>query len=121
MVVGVVAAAVAQVDPAGEGDVPLRVVRVAQHYELLVVRSAAADPLVQQHLAAGRLDVVAEAAVLLLAVREPVQVRTPEQPLDDHPALGGGREQLRDGGPVVAHPLVRIAAPVGEKEMVPFV
>ena len=68
---GVVAAAVAQVDAAGERDVALRALRVPQDDELLVVRAAAPDPLVEQHLAAGGSMSLAEVAVLLLAVRQP--------------------------------------------------
>ena len=75
-------------------------------------------PHVEQALAAGRLDLLAEMPVLLLAEREPVQVRAPDQSLDDH-AAGGGRAQrarhLRAGR--VQH-LVGIAAPVGEHHQV---
>ncbi len=115
---GVVAAAVAQVDAAGERDVAARVAGPAQHHELLVVRAAAPDPLVEQHLAAGRADRLAEVAVLRLAVGQRVEVGTPDQALDDHAALGGPGEQLRHGRAVRAHPLVRVAAPVGEEQVV---
>ena len=47
-VLGVVAAAVAEVDAADEGDVQLGPARVAQDDELLVVRAAEPDPHVQQ-------------------------------------------------------------------------
>ena len=93
VVSGVVAAAVAQVDPAGEGDVPLGRALVPQHHELLVVRAAAPDPLVEQHLAAGGRDRLAEVAVLRLAVRQDVEVRAPDQPLDHHTALRGLRRR----------------------------
>ena len=118
VVVGVVAAGVAQVDTAGEGDVAVGCAGVAQHHQLLVVRSAEAHPLVEQHLAAGRLDRVAEMLVLLLAVGELVQMRAPHQALDDDAAFGGLAEQLGDGGPVVAQSLVGVAAPVGEEQVV---
>lgn len=74
MMIGVVAAAVAQVDAAGERDVPFRCALVSQHHELLVVRPAAPDPLVEQHLAAGCRDRLAEVAVLRLAVGQHVEV-----------------------------------------------
>ena len=91
----VVAAGVAQVDATGEGDVALRRAGVPDHHQLLVMRPAEPDPLVQQHLSPGPLDRLAEMLVLLLAVGEFVQVRTPHQALDDDAALGGLAEQLR--------------------------
>ena len=47
----VVAAAVAQVDPADERDVRGRIVAMPDDEQLLVVRGQPADPLVEQHLA----------------------------------------------------------------------
>ena len=73
-VIFVIATGVAQVDAAGERDVALGFVAVPDHHELLVMRPAESDPLVQQHLSARTLDVVAEMLVLLLAVGELVQV-----------------------------------------------
>ena len=64
-VLDVVAPAVAQVDAADEGDVVLGPVAVAQHHQLLVVRAEAADPHVEQALAARLVDRLAELAVLL--------------------------------------------------------
>jgi hypothetical protein len=93
-VVGVVAAAVAEVDPADERDVELGPAGVPQHDELLVVRSAGAHPHVQQHLAAGPLDPLAEVLVLLGTERQPVPVRAPDQPAHVHPALGRRAEQV---------------------------
>ena len=55
-VVLVVAAGVAQVDPARERDVALRGSRMADDHQLLMVRSAEPDPLIEQHLAACALD-----------------------------------------------------------------
>ena len=115
----VVAAAVAQVDAADERDVASRRARVPEHHQLLVVRAAAADPLVEQHLAAGPLDRLAEVLVLLLAEREPVQVRAPHQALDHHAPLGGGAEQIpATVGPPGRSQLVGVAAPVGEEQVV---
>lgn len=115
---GVVTPAVAQVDPAGEGDVAFRRPRVPQHHQLLVVRAAPADPLVEQHLAAGGGDRLTQVAVLRLAVGQQVEVGAPDQALDHHAPLRGPREELRHGRPVRAQPLVRVAPPVGEEEVV---
>ena len=114
----VVAARMAQVDAACERDIAFGCAGVPDHHQLLVVRPAESDPLVQQHLAACPLDRLAEVPVLLLAVGELVQVRAPYQPLDDDAALGRGAEQLPDRRPVVAHLLVGIATPVGEEHVV---
>ena len=55
----VVAAAVAQVDPADEGDVATPCVYVADQHQLLVVGACRADPLVEDHGSAG-VDVLRE-------------------------------------------------------------
>ena len=89
-----------------------------QHHELLVVRAARTHPHVAQAFAAGRVDLLAEMPILLLAEGEPVQMRAPDQSLDDDPALGGRGEARRDtavSGPPAAD---RIAAPVGEQQQV---
>jgi hypothetical protein len=118
-VVGVVPAAVTEVDPADERDVELGPAGVPQHDELLVVGSAGANPHVQQHLAAGPLDPLAEVLVLLRAERQPVPVRTPDQPAHVHPALGRRAEQVGDRRVVLGcQPLVRVTAPVGEQQQV---
>ena len=67
-VVGVVAAAVAQVDPADERDVVAGVVAAADDDELLVVAPAAPDPLVEQDL-----------APCSFTVRDEVEVRRPRR------------------------------------------
>jgi hypothetical protein len=87
-----VQAAVAQIDPAREGDVKLGPARMTQHYELLMMGSSWAYPHISDALAAGRLYLLTEMAILLLTERKLVQVRTPEQALDRHPASSGGRE-----------------------------
>ena len=56
---------------------------------------AAPHPLVEQHLAAGLLDLPVQRPVLRLAERQLVPVRAPDQPAHAHPALGRVREQLR--------------------------
>jgi hypothetical protein len=56
---------VAEVDAADEGDVQLGPAGMADHDHLLVVGAQRADPLVEEALAAGGLDLVAEVTVLL--------------------------------------------------------
>jgi hypothetical protein len=117
----VVSAAVAQVDSADECDVALGAVGVAQDDELLVVRATGTYPHVQQALAAGGFDLLAEVAVLALAELEAVQVRTPDQALDDHAALGSlaqHRADLTTRAAARVERLVRVTAPVGEQQQV---
>jgi hypothetical protein len=74
--------------------------------------------LIQQHLAAGLFDHVAEMLVLLLAVLKLVQMRPPHQPLDDGASFGSAAEQLGDRRPIFAHLLVRVTPPVREEQVV---
>jgi hypothetical protein len=55
-VVDVVPAAVAEVEPANERDVPRRVVTMADDEEFLVMGAEQAYSLIQQHLSAGVVD-----------------------------------------------------------------
>ena len=114
----VVASRVTQIDAAGECHVALRLGRMADDDQLLMVRAAEANALIEQHLTAGSLDRLAEMLVLLLAVLELVQVRAPHQALDDDPASGGSAEQLGDRRAGLAQFLVGVAAPVGEEQIV---
>ena len=91
---------------------------MTQHDELLVVRSAGADPHVPQAFTAGGLDVLTEMPVLLLAEREPVQVRAPHQALDHHSPPCRVGEDPRDLGARAVQELVGIAAPIGEHQQV---
>ena len=59
---------------------------MTQHDELLMMGSAWAHPHISYALAASRLDLLAEMAILLLTERKLVQVRTPQQALDHDPA-----------------------------------
>ena len=61
---------------------------MTQHDELLMMRSPRAYPHVLQAFAAGCLDILAQMAILLLTERELVQVRAPEQTLDDDSTSG---------------------------------
>ena len=85
-----------------------------QHDELLMVGSAWTHPHISHALAARRLDLLAEMAILLLAERKLVQVRTPQQPLDHHPPSSGVGEHSRHPVASLVQSLIRIAPPVGE-------
>jgi hypothetical protein len=71
---GIVPAAVAQVDAADVGHVQVRTTRVPEHDELLVVGATGADPHVQQAFPAGRFDLVAEVPVFHGAEGQAVEV-----------------------------------------------
>ncbi|MEV6867390.1 hypothetical protein AB0M44_41160 [Streptosporangium subroseum] len=118
LVSGVVAAAPAQVDPADEGDVALRLRPVPQHHEFLMVRATGRDTHVTQALPARGLDVLPEMAVLGLAEAQPVPVRAPQKPLHHDPAPRGRREHAGDLRAGAVQPLAGIAAPVGEQQQV---
>ena len=115
---GVVAARMTQIDAPDERDVSLRFTGMPDHHQLLVMRPADADSLIEQHLPACAFDGLAEVPVLLLAVGELVQMGPPHQTLDDDAAFGGAAEQFTDGRAVVAHLLVGVAPPVREEQMV---
>jgi hypothetical protein len=115
----IVTSGMTQVDASCEGDVALGIARVPNHHEFLVMGTAEAHPLIEQHLAARGFDRLPEMLVLLLAVGELVQMRAPHQALDHDAALGRVAEQLPDGRSVVAHLLVGVPAPIGEEEIVP--
>ena len=92
VVVGVVAPAVAEVDAADKGNVALGSFRVADDDELLVVGAAKSHALDEPGPPLGPGGRLSEVTVLLGAETEHVQVRPPEQSLDDHAATGGGGE-----------------------------
>ena len=114
----VIPAAVAQVDPAHVRHIPLGAASMAQHDQLLVMRSAVAHPHIQQAFAARGNDSLAEIAVFLQAVPEPVQVRAPEQAADDHAAAGRVGQHPRHLRARAVEPLIRVAPPVGEQQQV---
>ncbi len=116
---GVVATAVAQIDPADEGDVPVGVPVVLDHEQLLVVRAEPADPLVQQHLPAGLVDLVAQVLVLLGVVGQVLRVRAPDQAADLDAVLGQIAEHLTHARALGQQFLVGVPAPVGEVDPVP--
>ena len=114
----VVSAAVAQVDAAHERDVTIGLVGMADDEHLLVVAAVTADPLVEQHLAAGLVHGLDEVQVLLLAEVRLIGVGPPDEAPDVHAAAGQRRQDLGDLGPRPGEPLVRIAAPVREVDPV---
>src|SRR5690348_6266457 len=115
---GVVTSAMAQVDPADEGDVALRIPWMAQHHELLVMRAAGTYAHVALALSAGGLDLLAQVPVLLLAEREAIQVRAPHQTLDGDTASSGILQHLRYLGSRTVEALVGVAAPIGEHQQI---
>ena len=90
----VVAPAVREVDAADEGDGLALGIGGPEHDELLMVRTARPDALVEQHHRAGVVRAVADVLVLPLVHPDLVEVRAPHQPADQHPALGGAAEQV---------------------------
>jgi hypothetical protein len=119
--VGVVATAVAEIDPPGEGDVLRRVLVMPQDDELLVVAAHPAHPLVQDHLPTAVLDLGVEGAVGLLVQLQAIHVRAPDQPAHAHAPLDRVGEELRDRGALVAQQLIGITPPVGEEQVIPGV
>jgi len=118
-VVGVVATAVAQVDPAEEGDVLMWSAGVAQHHELLVVRAARAHPHVEHDLPSGLVDHVTEVAVLLAREGELVPVGSPDQAPHVDPPTGGAGQQGADlAARLAEQALVGVTAPVDEHQQV---
>jgi hypothetical protein len=75
----VVAAAVAQVDATEEGDVQLGPLVVAQDHELLMVRPPGSHSYVEQALATGGIDLLAQVPVLRVGEGQAVPVRTPKE------------------------------------------
>ena len=111
----VVAAPVAQVDAAHEGDVVVLPVGVADQDQLLVL-AAAPDPLVEQDLAAGLVDDLAQVQVLLLLEVGP-RVGAP-QAADLHAPAGQLGQDLPQLGALAVEQLVGVAAPVGDADHV---
>jgi len=87
--------AMAQIDAANEDHVQVGPAGMTQHDELLMMRSSRAHPHIAQTFAAGRLDLVAQMAILLLTEGKLVQVRPPQQPLDNDSPSGRVGEYSR--------------------------
>jgi hypothetical protein len=118
--VGIVTPAVAEVDAADKGYVPFRTSSMANDHDFLVMGPTQAHPLVEEDVAPGCIHLLAKVAILLGAEPKPVQVRPPEESLDADTAprcRGEDGSDLRVLGAVET--LVRVAAPVREKQVVP--
>lgn len=111
---------VAEVDPAHKGHVLLRLALPPDHEELLVMRPEPADPLIEQHLPAGLVDLRAQALVLLRVEREAVRMRPPEKTSHVDPGMGEVDQNLADGGAFRKQLFVPVAPPVGEINRSPF-
>ena len=113
-VVGVVAPAVAQVDPTDECDVTLRCPAVPDDEQFLMMRGEPRQPLVEQNLAAGFVDLGPQPLVLLPAEPQVIGVRPPQQPADLDPRAGDLAQKIADCRAVRQQQLIGVAAPVGE-------
>ena len=115
----VVAAAVAQVDATEEGDVEVGPLPVAQDDELLVVRPPGPHPHVEEALAAGVIDLIAQVPVLRGGECQAVPVGAPDEAANVDAASGGVGEHLSDlrirGA---GEAFVGVAAPVDEHQQV---
>ena len=93
---------------------------MSDDHQLLVVGATQSHALVEKDLAAGLVHLFSKMAVLFGAESEPIEVGAPDQSLDYHSAPGGSRQHQTDlcvgAG---SKTLVRVAAPVGEVELIP--
>ena len=102
----VVAPAVAQVDPADEGNIVIRRIRVAGDEQFLVVAAVAPHPLVEQDLTAGFVHRLDEMEVLLFTEMRLIGVRAPDE-TPDHDAVGWPTERGPGQSPSPVQPAVR--------------
>jgi hypothetical protein len=113
---GVVAAAMGEVDAAGESHVLVGVGPV-DHDQLLMVGAGTADTLVEQDLASGLVDHVPQVQVLAFAERL-AQMGAPQQAPHLHAFAGQLGQDLADLGAWAVQALVRVAAPIGQQHQV---
>ena len=104
----------AQIDPADERDVAIRIVPMDRHDELLMVRAGAPHALVEQHRSTGRRDDPRELGLLLLVEAQRRGMGAPEQPADVDAPAGELGEDRRERRTVVGQLLVVVTAPVCE-------
>src|SRR5665213_205292 len=116
-VLAVIAPAVAQVDAPHEGHILFDLTGMAHDHDLLMVRTASADPLIEEHLAASAVDLGGQPQVLLLAERHTVTVRTPEQASHIHATAAQVSQQGGDLRAGIAESFVAVAPPVGEADL----
>lgn len=114
----VIAAPVAEIDPPDERHILVGPIRMVCDHQLLVVGPGASHPLVEQELAARRVHDAGELCLLFLVESDRARVGPPEEAshLDASPREVD--QQTRKGRSVVVEPLVVIAPPVGEVDVV---
>ncbi len=83
-----------------------------------MVASTASHPLVDEHLAAGGVDVAGEAQVLLLTEMSLVRVRAPHQATHHHAAPGHTAEHGGHARAGAGEQLIGIRTPIGETDHV---
>ena len=116
---GVIAASVAEVDPAHVRDVPLRPALESDHHQLLVVGAASTHPHVEQGFGVVGLQRLDHLAVLFAGEGQAVPVGAPDQAPDVNSSDVSLRQQVLDRGfCVVGQALVGVAAPIGEVDCV---
>ncbi len=76
---GIVPALVTQIDPAHEGHVPRRITPMPDHEQFLMMGRQPPDPLIEQHLRTGLVELGPEQLVLLRVERQVIRMRPPEQ------------------------------------------
>jgi hypothetical protein len=114
----VVVTAVTQVDTIDEGHILIGASRVAQHHELLMMRASRSYSHVEQALPAGSRYVLAQLSVLPLAELQSIQVRSPDQALDQHSAPCRRGQDVGDRPTGDGQAFIGVAAPVGEQQQV---
>ena len=116
---GVVASAVAQVDATEVGDVQLGPVVVAQDDKFLVVRPADSHSHVEQALATGVIDLIAQMPVLRRGERQAVPMGAPYKAANVNAASGRIGQDLPDARARAAgETLIRVTSPVDEHQKV---
>ena len=118
VVLGVVAPAVAQVDPAYERDVAAGGTRMPDHHQLLVMAAGPAGPGVEQHLAAVLVNLPDELGVGFLGLPQRLGLGAPEQAEDLHPPARGAAEYVTDGRVGTVEQFVQVTAEVQEVDLV---
>ena len=117
-VIGVVAAAVVEVDAAEERHIVLGTAGMADDDHLLVVAAERKHPLVQQHLTARPVDGEGEHPVRTRLRAHHAGVGVPEQPAHPRPTTCRPGQRLDDRRPAVGEELIGIAPPPHELDRV---
>jgi hypothetical protein len=117
LVAAVISSSMAEVDPPDECHVTLGRGGVADDNELLVVRAASPHSLVEQHFPACLGDLEGETPIVLRAEREPITVRTPEQPADVSATSAQTCKECRNRRTAIGHLLVPVSSPVGKAHL----